>query len=236
MIYHLLTSLLHKTNILRFILRIPFHRYGVAFGALLRAESILDVGVRYAFAAKMIKHLGSKKRLLGVDIWLPNLLREDVRMAYDDLVLCDARHLPFRTNSVNVVLMFEIIEHMVKQDAFKCIQYAELVAKDEVIISTPVGYFKQEEMYGNPYESHKSAFVPSELRELGYKVRGIGLRAVSRTKGGIPITSSTMRMISLLISLLFWPLPYFRPEVAERMIGMKSLKRHEWLKRTIAHD
>lgn len=39
-------------------------------------------------------------------------LRYKKEMAFTDLVLCDARYLPFRANSFNAITSYEVLEHL----------------------------------------------------------------------------------------------------------------------------
>jgi len=48
---------------------------------------------------------------------------------YDDLVLYDARHLPFRCNVFGTVLLLEVIEHMVKNEGVKSLEEAKRVGR-----------------------------------------------------------------------------------------------------------
>jgi len=93
------------------------------------ARTILDIGVREGSVMKNIKKLGWRGLSFGVDIFLPNLLKNDVKREYDNLVCCDARYLPFREKGVDVVLMLEVLEHMNKDEAIKVLNYIEKVAK-----------------------------------------------------------------------------------------------------------
>lgn len=205
------------------ILRFPFHRFGIIHEILLSSETILDVGVRDAFVMKMIRHLGFEGESIGIDIFIPNLLKSEVKKAYNHLVACDARRTPFKGRSVDVVLMFEVIEHMAKHEAIKAIESVEHIAKRYILISSPIGYFPQSELYGNPWEKHESGFMPDELRTLGFKVRGVGFRTISRTRNGAPISSPFKVMISEMASVLLWLLSFSKPELAERMVAIKRL-------------
>jgi len=173
---------------------------------------------------KMIRHLDYKGEAIGIDIFIPNLLKKDVKKAYNHLIACDARSTPFKGYSVDVALMLEVIEHMTKQDAIKTIESIGRIASKYIVISSPVGYFSQSDLYGNPWEKHQSGFMPDELRALGFRVRGIGFRTISRTRNGASISSPFKVMVSEIASVLLWFLPFSKPELAEHMVAIKHLK------------
>jgi hypothetical protein len=199
------------------------------------ARTILDIGVREGSVMKNIKQLGWEGLSTGVDIFLPNLLKNDVKKEYDNLVCCDARYLPFREKSVDVVLMLEVLEHMGKDEAIKVLNYIEKVAKIGIIVSTPVGWYHQEAMYGNPFEEHKSAFIPSELRDLGFKVYGYGFR--SRNAQGKPLRHGSLnRIFFSLSSVIAFPILLKAPEFAERMVALKYISQEPRHTRSTAEN
>lgn len=75
--------------------------------------------------------------LIGVDIYLPYLLKVKHHRIYDEVVLCDAPHLPFRTGSFNVVLACEILEHLKKKEGQRMLKEIERVSGKTTIITTP---------------------------------------------------------------------------------------------------
>jgi SAM-dependent methyltransferase len=209
-------------------LRLPFTRYGIITPMCQIATSLLDVGVGDGFALKNIRRLIRRNIFcIGVDIYIPNLLLLKKTNYYDGLVCCDMRFLPFRCRAFDVVLMLEVLEHIAKDEGIKTISYAENIAKIGVVISTPVGYYYRQPSEGeNPYEKHKAAFIPSELRNLGYKVYGVGFRC--RNKAGFPFpVDSPQRFLSLLASIIFLPILLRHPEYAERMVALKYLSNYK---------
>jgi hypothetical protein len=53
------------------------------------------------------------------------------------------------------------------------IKKAKSWARKRIIISTPNGYTYKDDLYGNPFQEHKSGYRVRELEKLGFKVFGI---------------------------------------------------------------
>ncbi|MBP2002142.1 SAM-dependent methyltransferase [Paenibacillus shirakamiensis] len=115
--------------------------------------------------------------IIGVDIHRPYL---------EHLVRTTRRAIPIHTdatrigklfmpNSFSAVTLIDSLEHFVKEDGLKVLAYAEQIAKDQVIVFTPRGFFPQigvdnYNLNGEKYQTHYSGWEPEELLELGYHV------------------------------------------------------------------
>jgi predicted SAM-dependent methyltransferase len=126
---------------------------------------------------------GRKYSVVGVDVFSPYLMEAQRRRAYAALVRADVRRLPFRARSFDVVLMMEVLEHLDKDEGLALIQDAEKIACRQVIITTPVGSHEQDEYDGNPYQKHRHIWKPAQLRALGYRIYGHGIRGLGRLSG-----------------------------------------------------
>lgn len=151
-------------------------------------QSILDVGCGNGKSFKWLKLvdllLQNKLKLaytVGIDVYLPWLRK--ARKIYHDVVHCDARFLPFRSCSFDVVTAFEVIEHLPKVQAIRLLKELDQIAKNEVIITTPVGQIIQsrQDYLINPYQRHLSSYYPKELKKLSFKV--VGLRSIKSIIG-----------------------------------------------------
>ena len=111
---------------------------------------------------------GDRGYVMGVDIFLPYLKIVKRYNPYDDLVQCDVRFLPFKKACIDVVIAFEILEHMKKEDGYKFIENLKKVSKQSVIISAPVGRWEQGISNNNLFQIHRSTWWPSELERLGF--------------------------------------------------------------------
>jgi SAM-dependent methyltransferase len=153
-----------------------------------QAQSILDIGCA---DGDMMGFINNRKRFytVGIDVYEPYLEECKRAKTHDENILCDVRKLPFEDKSFDVVLFLETIEHLEWEEGLKVIQDIERIARRQVIISTPVAFAKQEAYGENPHQEHRSFWTPGEMRQRGYKVRGIGIREnwlVERVRNGIP--------------------------------------------------
>ena len=139
----------------------------------LNGKTVLDLACGYGLWGHIIRAAadngGTDCYLVGCDIWRPYLAISKKYKAYDDFVLCDVKHLPFNDHSVDFAVSFEVIEHLSKTDAYNYLRQLKSISK-KVLISTPAGYYPQDEMRGNKYEKHISAWNETDFRKAGYHV------------------------------------------------------------------
>lgn len=75
--------------------------------------------------------------LVGIDLWLPSLRKVKYHKIYDDVIMCDALHLPFKNNCFDVVMAIEVVEHIEDKNKDYLYREAERVSKKTIIITTP---------------------------------------------------------------------------------------------------
>lgn len=194
-------------------------------------QSILDIGCGFGNPMAAInKH--RRFHTIGMDRFLPSI-KECKRMGrHNAYIICDVRFLPIRTKSVDLVHCLEVIEHLCKLDGLKLIGEFDRIARQQVILSTPVGFLLLKRGHKeNPSDIHKSGWIPFELENFGYKVRGIdGLKCVSGAYyGGVGSKFAgddprrkAMRYFIYLLSYLSRPLGYFFPNSAFCMLCIKK--------------
>jgi len=151
--------------------------------------------------------------VVGCDGHLPNVEMARSNGAYADVIHVRFPPLPFEDGSFDTVLLMEIIEHLPEQQAFELIAEAKRVATKRVIVSTPnypafreghttiTGY--------NDLDAHLSYITRRQLRALGFRIYGAGLRPLPRILQGVLRRSG----------LLDW----FRRRVVPALAGMSSL-------------
>jgi ubiquinone/menaquinone biosynthesis C-methylase UbiE len=136
-----------------------------------RGKSYLDIGCGRGKWGYLIKTSHKPPSyIVGSDIELSNLRWVKEHKIYDDVVLLDGGHLPFRDNSFDIVLAIEVIEHMEKMSGEKLLNEAERVSRKRVIVSTPLLGAR----YWYSRRHHVSKWTVSDLHKRGYKVRGVG--------------------------------------------------------------
>jgi SAM-dependent methyltransferase len=121
-------------------------------------KDVLDAGCGTGFGTAMLAER-RPARLVGVDISPDALARaRQLAPAADDLLQGDVRELPFEDSSFDVVVCFEVIEHVERQD--DALDELRRVLRDTgcLLISSP-----NRDVYtpGNPHHVHE--YVPAEL-------------------------------------------------------------------------
>ena len=96
------------------------------------SKTLVDLGCAERATIKRLLKIDKKFNYLshcykiGADIFLPYILH--VRHTYDDCLLCDVRHLPFRKRSVDIILCLDVIEHLKKSEGKALIKSIEEIA------------------------------------------------------------------------------------------------------------
>lgn len=81
----------------------------------------------------------------------------------------------FVPKSIDCVTMIDVIEHLEKDNGLSVLQQAQSVARNRVIVFTPNGYFKQEEvdffhLGGETYQRHRSGWEVDDFTRQGFNV------------------------------------------------------------------
>jgi hypothetical protein len=161
-------------------------------------------------------------RAVGIDIHLPYLIECKTKGTHDDYVFCDARKLPFKTKSFDLVLCLEVLEHLEKQEGKKLIGSLEEAARCQVIISTPLGRQIQGSYHNNPYQEHRSGWAADEFIALGFVVKGLGFHSIRgrRITDALP---KWFRLLGHILYVLAGPFVYFFPESGGTVVCTKRL-------------
>jgi ubiquinone/menaquinone biosynthesis C-methylase UbiE len=120
-------------------------------------REVLDAGCGVGYGTRMLAEHGPA-RLVGVDISAEALAHGPADSA--ELVEGDVRELPFPSDSFDVVVCFEVIEHVEQQDRVLDELRRVLRPGGTLLISSP-----NRAVYapGNPHHVHE--YLPDELRE-----------------------------------------------------------------------
>lgn len=131
---------------------------------------LLKVDFWYTYSGRPLKKQ-QLEYMIGIDIYLPYLKFAKKYSAYNDVVLCDALHLPFCTKAFEVSIATEILEHLPKKQGSHLLQEIERVSSKSTIITTPhqpLGLLSQDTKDKNVYQKHVSKWSSIELIALGY--------------------------------------------------------------------
>ena len=203
---------------------LPFSLLGVVQWSLgkVNKASLLDVGCGNG---RVMKFINKHKRFfsVGVDIFELAIREAQRQESHDGYVLCDVQQLPFQRKSFDIVLCMEVLEHLERNEGVVLLQTLEEIARMQIIITTPVGLYKQDAFNGNLYQQHKSIWSPNELKRLGFKVRGVQIRGINFTTG---LLSRLPRLLRIPIHIAWYlagPFVYFLPQLSGDMICSKKL-------------
>ena len=201
---------------------LPFspHR-GVVWGVLnKKSTSILDVGCYRGSVARLLNLHGNFHKV-GLDIFEPNLQLCMQNGLYEGYILADAQFLPIRNRVFDLSICVEVIEHLQKRDGYLLIQELERVARIQTIITTPVGEYRlglpptgRSIARANPLQTHRSGWVPNEMRAMNYVVKS-ACAPKSLGKLGY-FLSYVLPLVYLLRNL---------PELASHMMCTKNLRK-----------
>jgi ubiquinone/menaquinone biosynthesis C-methylase UbiE len=142
-----------------------------------RSICVLDVGCGKGMWGYFLRALRNNVAYLcGLDITAAYVRFVAKRSVYDDVILCDCSHMPFKDRSFDVALLSEVLEHLSKSRGYAVLRQLERIAGELVIVAVPQGYVRQEAVDGIAAEKHVSAWYANEFTSLGFQVMGVGNR------------------------------------------------------------
>jgi SAM-dependent methyltransferase len=184
----------------------------------------LDCGCGFGKWANILRtHLPSLANtyMVGLDIFKGNLRFCKKYGAYDDLILADIKHLPFKDDCVDLIVACEVIEHIKKKDGVIFLKELERMANGRILISTPNGSWPDNPIVYqdgsvNIYETHQSAWYVHDFSSRGYHVHAIGIRI---SMGSAPLFQQIMAGLDFLL----FP-AWFFPSVGRHLMAYKDKK------------
>jgi SAM-dependent methyltransferase len=186
------------------------------------AESVLDVGCGRGEPMRFIN--GARGRYtVGLDIFKPYLKECKRNEIHDDYVLCDIGKLPLTERSFDVVLCMEVIEHLKRLHGEQLVESLEKTARKQIVITAPVGKYKQSAYEGNSHQEHESIWSSMEFGRLGYKVRGVGIRNFGGEEGLVSHLPKWWRFLTHMIWVLMGLFTYYCPTMAGHIVCTKNL-------------
>ena len=185
------------------------------------SKTLLDVGCGKGEPARFINRKG-KYFAVGFDAFEPYLRECLTQKIHNAFVQGDVRLLPFADHSFDSVICLEVLEHLERADGEKLLKELERVASKQVILSTPVGKYQQGVFDGNPHQEHKYIWQPSEMKNKGYKIKGVGLRNLSGKAGIESKHSAPVQVLFNILWVLTGPFTHYFPDMAGDMVCIKT--------------
>ena len=197
----------------------PFTSLNVVWRSLDKGgQSILDVGCGKGATITAINKSG-KFKATGLDIFEPSLKEAMRRKVYQNLVMGEVEHLPFKDKSFDIVICMEVLEHLEKGDGERLLIELERVTRRQVLLTTPVGKYEQHASEGNIHWEHKYIWSPSELKAKGYSVKGTGLRGIGGEGGWGSRIHPLLKPVEYLVYGVGTMVSYNFPNIACHMVA-----------------
>ena len=101
----------------------------------------------------------------AVEIFRPNIILHDLRNRYNQVWCADI--IGFEYEWYDLIIFGDVIEHMSVENAQKVLEYAKPQCED-MIVAVPYLY-RQDEIYGNPWEKHIQNDLTDKIFNQRYK-------------------------------------------------------------------
>ena len=126
----------------------------------------VDLGVGRGEALPILREY--VEYLIGVDY-----SEDEIRFAkgYDELIIADIKEYNVPVD-VDVVFLFDVIEHLYRQDGIKLLTRLQVIPS--VVITTPGRYFEE----AGRGQKHVSLWSINDFQKLGYNVEVFRARTV----------------------------------------------------------
>lgn len=190
------------------------------------AKNILDVACGRGLPMMVLKQRMKFQRIEGVDLYEPYIYECKRLEIHDSYMISDVRKLPYKNKSFDVVMALQVLEHLEKNESLKILDKLEKIAKKQVIVSMPIGKTYHPPADGNILQLHKSGFLPSELKDRGYKVIKMGRKEIEGETGLINKFNNNIwkKLIYLLILVINSLSPFFQAFANYYMVAYKNIE------------
>jgi hypothetical protein len=135
---------------------IGFGKYGLLFREYLDVSPRSERGEAYGAAA-------SRVRIDGIEAYAPYVGALQ-RAIYDQIHVGDALAVLPRLGRYDLVFAADVLEHFTRPDGERFLEAAAQHAAMGVLIVTPALDLPQEDVFGNPFERHRSFWTPDDFR------------------------------------------------------------------------
>ena len=133
---------------------------------------VVDVGAGGGAYQRMIADLLPSCRVVAVEVFWQNAMR--LKPAYAEMIIADVTWLDWRRvvaeYDPDLVIFGDILEHCTRVDAIRLV-HTVVEHGMSVLISIPLGEWKQGEVEGNPFERHLTTWTHQEIQAVFNPVR-----------------------------------------------------------------
>lgn len=135
-----------------------------------RPKSVWDIGMGYGNIGTYAKEIISDIELNGVEIWLPYLVdKRSQAKNFKRIIVADIRDLINKLWSVDLVIAFDVIEHLERSNGVTVINYLKSITNMALLVALPIVDYPQGPLYNNEAERHLTQWKVNEMEELGGK-------------------------------------------------------------------
>jgi hypothetical protein len=184
-------------------------------------ETILELGCG---SNSPILQIGYGGKTWTVDIWQPYVEKHNQLKDYKVCLKADILDMAYGVKGYDAVVVFDVLEHLPKEKvlAFDLFTKMESSARKKVILFTPNGYVDNDEVDGDPYQKHLSAWEPEDYLKRGYTVHGAtGLRYIL---GKASRPKYHPYSVFEIIAMISKPWIFNRPNIAWHSYAVKELE------------
>lgn len=184
-------------------------------------ESILELGCG---SNSPILKIGYGYKTDAVDIWQPYIDMHNKNGDYHSCKQADILSMEFDGKKYDAVVIFDVMEHLDREKALSkyLFEWMEHAARKKVIIFTPNGFVENDEVDGDPWQAHVSAWYPRDYQERGYKV--VGSTGIRWLMGKASLPRFRPHKLFQLLILLTQPYVYEYPGIAWHSYAVKEIE------------
>lgn len=129
----------------------------------IKPKTVVDIGAGAGTYAALMRTPHDPARWTAIEAWEPYVDKFDLHSLYDEIITCDARHLPWTHYRADLVIAGDVLEHTTRDDAKALLRRIRQGAT-HLIVSIPVLHLPQGAVGGNPYERHIDHWTAGSMR------------------------------------------------------------------------
>lgn len=135
-------------------------------------SSVLDVGCG---ASSPLAYAKENKVTEGIDGYAASIAQSKKNRIHGSYKTGDIRRLGhlYAPKSYDAVIALDVVEHLTRKEGFQLISDMEAIARKKVVVMTPNGFYKQEDIDGNKLQVHQSGWSVMDFERLHFKAFGI---------------------------------------------------------------